>query len=41
MNNNAPSPNIDACMSIGSVIHIRPRQESNQYQELARIQEKN
>ena len=34
-------PNIDTCMNIGSVIDKSPRQDSNQYQELARMQEKN
>ena len=39
--NTAPSPIIDTCLSIGSIIDKRPRQDSNQCQELARMQEKN
>ena len=38
--NTALSANTETCISIGSVVYILPRQYSNQYQQLARMQEK-
>ena len=40
LTNTGPSPNMETCIIIGSVIDIWPRQDSNQHQELVRVLEK-